>query len=286
MIRTTVEKEGFSGILMPYEDKKDKVMIVITGSNGGIRLAKQCAAFYSRYKMPALAVALFGTKGTPEALDRIPLEYIENAIEWLRKLGYRKIGIDGISKGSELALLSASMFSELSCVIARAPSYYVSEGLVSSGKSRQPSGTSCWSYRGNEIPFARYNYRNFNIPGMILREKEFRLIAINEEKNIKDEDLIPVENIKGPLLLLSGRNDVIWPSYENGLFLERRLNEFSFSYPMRHIVFQYLGHEILIQSSLFYQLAFKDERRYPAECRTERQKLAYELLNWVRNIWK
>ena len=117
MIKTTVDIDGFEGILFPADGRKDKVMIVVSGSNGGMRMTKNCAEFYSKNGVPALAVALFKTKGTQKNLDRVPIEYIESAIKWLRDREYERIGIDGTSKGSEIALLSATMFSELSCVM-------------------------------------------------------------------------------------------------------------------------------------------------------------------------
>ncbi|MBQ5439867.1 MAG: hypothetical protein IIT49_03700, partial [Clostridia bacterium] len=172
MIHTTVKKEGFEGVLYPAQYRYDKVMIVVSGSNGGIKLTKQFAQIYARHGIPALAVAFFGTKQTRKNLDRVPLEYIENSIKWLKSRGYNKIGIDGASKGSELALLCAAKFEKISCVIARVPSYFVSEGLVSCGKSKKPSGTSCWSYKEKELPYAAYNYRSFNLPKIIAEEKE------------------------------------------------------------------------------------------------------------------
>ena len=178
------------------------------------------------------------------------------------------------------------MFSDISLVIARVPSYFVSEGLVSKGKMKKPSGTSCWSYRGKEIPFARYNSRSFNLPKIILKEKELHLISINKEKTVRDEDIIPVEKIKAPILLLSGKNDAVWPSYESCLYIENRLKEKGFEYPVKHIAFEYIGHEMLVSPNPVYKLAFRAERKYKAECKEERKKLAFELLYHIKNQWK
>lgn len=68
---------------------------------------------------PALALALFRTRQTQKDLSCVPVEYVENSISWLKDQGYQKIGIDGTSKGSEMALVAASMFPDISCVIAR-----------------------------------------------------------------------------------------------------------------------------------------------------------------------
>ena len=103
IVITTVRKEGFEGILFKADHTKDKVLIVISGFNGGMKLTKECARFYERHAVPALALAIFGTKQTGKNLDRIPIEYVESAISWLKKQGYRKIGIDGtLPKGASL----------------------------------------------------------------------------------------------------------------------------------------------------------------------------------------
>lgn len=126
-ISTTVAVNGFEGVLYSGDGTKNRVMIVMSGSNGGMKLTKAEALFYHKNGIPALALALFKTKQTGKFLDRVPVEYVENAIKWLKEQGYQNIGIDGMSKGSEMALLSASMFSEISCVIARVPSYHMNQ---------------------------------------------------------------------------------------------------------------------------------------------------------------
>lgn len=286
MLQTTVAVEGFEGILFPAEGRKDKVMIVVSGSNGGMRMTKQCAEFYSKNGIPALAVALFKTKGTQKNLDRVPIEYIENAIKWLKERGYKRIGIDGTSKGSEIALLSASMFQDLSCVIARVSSHFVSEGLIAQGKSKKPSGTSCWSYRGKEIPFAPYNAREFNVPKILLKEKEMHLITVNREKTVTEETLIPIEKIKAPVLILSAVNDTVWPSYESGLYMENYLKMVGFPYKYKHVVFETMSHAMVTEINLIYRLAFKTERRNKEKCAEEREHLKRELLDWVERTWK
>ena len=185
MTKTTVQKDGFEGILYPGNGRKDKVLIVMSGSDGGMKLTKQEAGFYHENGFPALALALFKTSQTPKELSRVPVEYVERAIAWLKACGYEKTGIDGTSKGSEMALVAASMFPELSCVIVRVPSHFVSEGLSGSGKNKAPSGTSCWSYRGEELPYAPYRSRSFNIMEMFMREKERQMTRIEAIKMLE-----------------------------------------------------------------------------------------------------
>lgn len=286
MIKTTVATDGFEGILLPANDRNDKVIIVVSGSNGGMRMAKDCAAFYYKNGISALAVALFKTKGTQKNLDRVPIEYIESAVKWLKSKGYEQIGIDGTSKGSEAALLSATMFLDLSCVVVRVPSHFISEGLVAHGISKRPSGTSCWSYREKEVPFASYNAREINVPKILLKEKEMYLITINREKTVTEDALIPIEKIKAPILILSAVNDVIWPSYESGLYMEGYLKEKMFDYPYKHVAFKTMSHAMLTEISIIYKLAFKTERQNKAKCIEERIRLKNELLEWIEQVWK
>ena len=76
MITTSVQTEGFESILYPGNGRKDKVLIVMSGSNGGMSLTRKAAVFYHQYGFPALALALFKTKQTHPDLSRVPVEYV------------------------------------------------------------------------------------------------------------------------------------------------------------------------------------------------------------------
>lgn len=286
MIKTSMPKTGFEGILFPGDESKEKVMIVMSGSNGGMTLTKQAAKFYDNNGIPSLALALFGTKGTQPFLDRVPVECVENAIIWLKQQGYKRIGIDGTSKGSEMALLAASMFDEISCVIARVPSFFISEGLTGRKKNKGPSGTSCWSYKGKELSYAPYKTRKFNIIKMFIDEKEMHIITFNKDKDVTPESIIPVEKIKAPILLLSSKNDTVWPSYDSSIYIEKKLAEVNFPYIHKHVAYDYMSHALLTELPFIYKLAFKTERKNPQKCSEERKQLKHELLSWVNNVWK
>ena len=285
MITASISKDGFEGILFPGNGRKDKVLIVMSGSNGGMALTKQEAKFYHSNGIPALALALFKTKQTPKELSLVPVEYVERAIDWLKARGYARIGIDGTSKGSEMALVAASRFPELSCVIVRVPSHFVSEGLSGSGKNKAPSGTSCWSYHGKELPFAPYRSRTFDILQTFMREKEMHIITFNRDKDVKPENIIPIENIQAPVLMLSSKHDEVWPSFESAAYMERKLTEIGFPYPHKHVAFAHMSHAALTRLPWIYKMAFKSERQFPEECKMDREALKKWLLDWVETVW-
>ena len=283
---TSVQTEGFEGILYPGNGRRDKVMIVMSGSNGGLTLTKQEAEFYQRHGMPPLALALFRTKKTPKELSRVPVEYVERAIDWLKAQGYARIGIDGTSKGSEMALVAASMFPALSCVIVRVPSHFVSEGLSGSGKDKAPSGSSCWSYRGEELPFAPYRSRTFEILKTFMKEKEMHIITFNRDKDVTPETIIPIERIHAPILMLSSKHDEVWPSFESATYMENRLTETGFPYPHKHVAYAHMSHAVLTKLPWIYRMAFKSERQHPGECERDRAALKRELLEWTEKVWQ
>ena len=221
--------EGFEAILYPGNGRKDKVMIVMSGSNGGMKLTKQEAEFYHRNGIPSLALALFKTKQTPKELSRVPLS--------------------------------------------------------GSGKNKAPSGTSCWSYRGRELPYAPYRSRTFNILQMFMREKEMHIITFNRDKDITPETLIPIENIKAPILMLSSKHDEVWPSYESAVYMEKKLTEIGFPYTHKHIAYEHMSHAVLTRLPWIYKMAFKSERRHLKECAKDRDALKNELLDWVNADW-
>ena len=286
MIRTSVRQEGFEGILYPGDGRKDKVLIVMSGSDGGMALSTQEAKFYDHNGIPALALGLFKTKETPKELSRVPVEYVESAVAWLKQQGYGKVGIDGTSKGSEMALVAASMFPDISCVIVRVPSHFVSEGLSGSGKNKAPSGTSCWSYHGKELPYAPYRSRSFNILKMFLQEKEMHIITFNRDKDVTPETLIPAERIQGPVLMLSSKQDEVWPSFESASLMEEKLTESGFPYPHKHVAYEHMSHGVVTSLPWIYKMAFKSERNNPEGCAKDREALKKELLDWVNITWQ
>ena len=48
MIRVSMKDDGFEGILFLGNGSKDKVIIVMSGSNGGMSMAKHEAEFYHK----------------------------------------------------------------------------------------------------------------------------------------------------------------------------------------------------------------------------------------------
>ncbi len=281
MKREKISRAAWDGYLYPVNDNKDKIMICMTGSDGGLSFATYMARFLQEHDIPALAFGYFKTKHTNSCLNEIPLETLLDAVAWLKENGYRNIGMQAVSKGSEYALTVAAMCSDVSCVIVKSPSYFCSEGLC----KKQPSGSSCWSYLGKAVPYTPYAMRSFNVKQMLWDAKELNILSVNTHKDINPDSIIPVENIQAPILILSAETDTVWPSKENSERIAARLKDKGFSYPYEHITYTYMSHMMSEYMPSYYRYIFKTERGYPEECKRERMAMGEKVLSWIHDVW-
>jgi uncharacterized protein len=215
-------------------------VIVLGGSEGGkpADWAKRIAA--AGY--PALCVAYFKTKTTPATLELIPLEYFKTAIDWFLASGKARPGgviVFGGSKGAELALLLAARVPEIKGVIAIAPSAVVWQGLPA-GWWPIPPALSSWSEHNAPVPFVPYDY---SVMANAERLVDFYRGALGNKAAV-EAAAIPVENINGPILLLAGAEDTLWPSAEMAGMIAERLKRSGFAHRFERIVFPDAGHSL------------------------------------------
>jgi dienelactone hydrolase len=170
-----------------------------------------------------LALAYFRVEPLPKDLIEMPLEYFDRAIAFLKhreSVDPARLGVFGLSKGAEGALLLASRNPSLfQAIVAIAPSSVVWEGGV-----RDPAKTgyaaikpedSSWSFAGRPLPFLA----KVITPETKQRiEKEgsvdtidFYLPALSDRKAVM-RARIPVERITAPVLLVASDADHMWPS--------------------------------------------------------------------------
>lgn len=224
------------------------VVIVLSGSGGGFDLDK--AAVLSRHGFATLALAYFGIAPLPTWLHRIPLEYFEAALTWLYaqpEIDSARIGILGISRGAELALLLGSTFPQIRAIVACAPS---SVAWAASGRDKSTGEIiPCWTWRGKPVPFAPLPLRGFMwrsaFPVVALkRPVMFRNLfrAGLRNREAVERAAIPVEKIHGPILLISGGDDHLWPAAEMSEAIVARLRRNGGAYAAEHLHFARAGH--------------------------------------------
>jgi len=224
------------------------VVIVLGGSGGGFDLDK--AAVLSRHGFATLALAYFGILPLPSWLHRIPLDYFEAALAWLAgqpEIDSRRIGIIGVSRGAELALLLGTRFAQVRAVVAFAPS---SVAWGAGGRDKATGkNIPAWLWRDEPLPFAPLPLRDFMLrsafPVAVLRRpvmfrKLFRAALRNRDAVARAA--IPVEQIAGSILLVSGGDDHVWPAAEMSEAIVARLKHRHFAYSVEHLHYPHAGH--------------------------------------------
>ena len=231
-------------LCMPKEIKSSVVVVSLSGSNGGYSGAR--ARLLASKGIPSLALAYFGKKGLPKTLKEIPLEYFKKAFNFLKNnpsTASLPIVVIGESRGGELALILGSYFpKEVKGVVAYVPSNLVWGGIPE-------HQNSAWTYNNKPLPCILPSQKN---AGKALSKKQQTkaisplTIAIESINNTSEDNIlkasIPIENFKGPLLLISGKDDQMWPSSSSCKQIYEKLT--IKGYNVNHLDYEGTGHNI------------------------------------------
>lgn len=209
-------------------------VIVLGGSEGGLRGSRALARRLSADGFDAIAVSYFGEAGQSARLDLVPIEPVARAREWLEsRPGHGgRIAVMGVSKGAELALLTASRDPRIGAVVVGVPSNVVWQGIDQTGA---PTGSS-WTSEGEPLVYAPYDFSRGFVSIFKLYDDSLPLASPEAE--------IPVERIAGPVLMVSGAADSLWPSAEMARRVEARLTARGFAHPVTNLVFADAGHAV------------------------------------------
>lgn len=236
---TEVREGGLIGVYcLPPGDGPFPAVLVLGGSEGGI--PRVWPAWWASHGVASFGLAYFGVEPLPPHLVHIPLEHFLRAVDWLRDhpaVDGNRVFVWGASRGSEAALLTAAYHPGVAGVIAVSPSSVVWSGL---DFSRGPR--SAWTYRGRPLPFLTAAL-SLDMMRMFLGIPVF--LRDEFERSLKDaaeEVFIPVERVRGPVLLIAGTDDLLWPSDIFVRQIEQRLAAHRFSHPVRTVVVDAAGH--------------------------------------------
>ena len=210
-------------------------ILVLGGSEGGLAGSAPLAKKLASEGYGALALAYFGTDGVPKTLQAVPLETFTKGLDWLASQPGgrpRRIAFFGGSKGGEAALLVASSDRRVCAVVAGVPSNVVWAGINPNDYNSDPG--SSWSRGGKPLAYTAYDTSG---PFTGLLDLYKRSWA-----HAPPEAAIPVEKIRGPVLLVSGRQDKLWPSTAMADAVMARLDRSGFHYAHQHLAYDDAGH--------------------------------------------
>lgn len=243
-----VHEQGLIGTFFQPAGGPHPGMLVLGGSSGVLR--EQEAALLASHGYSTLALTYFGQSDLPPELSNIPLEYFHTAIQWLqanKAVQAEKLGILGYSKGGEAALLLGATFPEIKAIVAFAPPAVAFQGL----SATTPEPTSSWSYQGKQVPFVAYTpsqafiqYTEIALEAQLpLAFKSSYIENLDNSTNL-EEATIQVEKTNGPLLIISGEDDQMWPAQRFGKMIMQRLNSFKHPFSDQHFNYPGAGHRI------------------------------------------
>jgi pimeloyl-ACP methyl ester carboxylesterase len=179
-----------------------------------------------------LALGYFGMPGTPERLDRISLDAVHDAILAAAgnpRVDGRCIALIGGSRGAELALALASRYDDIKAVVAMAPGSAVFVGNTPAMK------TSAFTFHGQPLPFVPVPWSA--VPDLLQHRLRPAFEKMLANTTAVEAAAIPVERINGPVYLMSGSKDEMWPSTRMSRAMMQRLDAQHFPHYHAHDVF-------------------------------------------------
>jgi acetyl esterase/lipase len=213
----------YGNLYLPRHAAGRRPAVLVVGGSGGGLTTSMAAALLAAHGYPSLALAYFKAPGLPQSLHNIALEYFTSGLKLLRA----QPGVDpghvlvaGESRGGEAALLLGARFPRLvNGVIAGVPSSVVHPGWPDASRP-------AWTLGGRPLP--AMSPSEFGLPTPPGRAKA----------------VIPVERIRGPLLVACGEQDVVWPSCGYVDAITARLRAHGFAAPVTALRYRDAGHLI------------------------------------------
>jgi dienelactone hydrolase len=203
----------YGNLYLPKHTAGRRPAVLVFGGSGGGLTTSMAAALLAAHGYPSLALAYFKAPGLPQTLRNIPLEYFTGALGVLRAqrvVDRDHVLVAGESRGGEAALLLGAHFPQLvNGVVAGVPSSVVNPGWPDTTKP-------AWTVRGRPFP---------DPPGTA-------------------QAVIPVERIRGPILLTCGELDQVWPSCASTEAITARLRAHRFAHPVTALRYRDAGHLI------------------------------------------
>jgi hypothetical protein len=250
-LRTRQSPEGLVGTLFHPGGKGPYPGIIVLHGSGG-QPDVGTALMLAAHGYAAFAPKYFGSpEALPDQLAEVPVEYLQRGYDWMRRLRAVRngpVGLFGGSKGAELALLAGATYDWVGAVAAYAPS-----GLVWSGLTYGGEETSSWTLENEPVPYVSTAFPPSVVGDYVASWPLGEPVSLRPTYEVGLERAteaeveaatIHVEDIDGPVTLVSGGDDRLWPSVQLGELVAKRLRDHNHPYAVRHLPTWQAGHAI------------------------------------------
>ncbi len=222
------EADGVVGRLVrPRDPAGCPGVVLLAGSAGGLGdLAT--ARLLAGHGVASLAVGLWNLPGLPDAMLELPVELVGVAARRLREepgVPDHPVTVVGASRGGELALLAGAHLPE----------------QVGSSVSLVGSGAP-WGAVGADVDVNLPAWTVGGVPVPKLWEDESDPDAVLADREALRAAAVPVERIRGQVLLVSGEDDAMWPATPLSEVAVDRAERYGAAERVRHLSYPDAGH--------------------------------------------
>lgn len=225
--------------------KSRGAIMSLTGSGGGVEMNYAPALASIGYDV--FSLAYFAYEDLSEFLYAIPLEYFEEGFEWMkREFGASKMAVQGASRGGELSVVLAAYLPHyVSGAMPIVPMHAASAGWNHKTGEIGPS----WTYKGAEIPYCmtldttsmeEMKRIGEELPNGFPAAPGYKIDL--EQDYVRRDCAIPIENAVGPLLMISGLDDAMWPCAWGSDLIVNRLRAKGYKHHYEHLALRETGH--------------------------------------------
>ncbi len=287
----TLEKEGFLGTFYPGTQYPDSGIILVGGSGEKRELVEERGKTLAQEGFSVLTVGYYLWKPLSKDTVRIPVDYVERAVQWLKNacpVEICRIGMTGLSLGAAYTLLAASLIPEISCVVAVSGFDFVVEGCKNMIVRQH---RSYFTFHGQDIPYEEAEALS-HLPKTLRAWRKNPSYGRNAMNRFYYNECFPdrteksrikVEDINGDVLLLTPGYDDTWPSDQAAPRIMTVLGAHSFAHRYEHVVYEKGSHCLAMPESSLQSIGGEEklqkmlarfltmEKKYPAECKQARQ---------------
>lgn len=297
-------EKGFYGCYWPVEGSRCAILAML-GDDCEDYMAKSAVKWLQ--KKFQVSVLTLSPAHKDYSHHNLPVERIGAAITYLKAQGIEKFGIAGASTTGMYALLAASYYPEITLTIAMTPADFVMEGFYQGkrdGQTEWPGdGESSASWEGKPLPYLPYAYRHPEYGKKIKEEAKrggdliaSREIFVASEKAhpICEEEFIKIERIRGKLLLIGAKDDVLWETEKYIKRMEKRLAEREHTCEVESCIYEHATHFVFPEGMVKTILpvggdlltrVFAAGRKFPKECKAARIDIDRRITQAV-DAWK
>ncbi|MFC7098926.1 acyl-CoA thioester hydrolase/BAAT C-terminal domain-containing protein [Halobaculum marinum] len=254
---SSVDADGLVGIVYTPDGAGPHQPVIVLHGSGGYIPREYCQLLATQGYW-TLGLQYFGPEeALSDDLNGVPIAYFERAVEWVQSRPETVddgIGLVGISRGVEPAILTAASIDTSATVVGYGGSGFLVPSTVGPDVPWTRDGDpivsreqfdAFWSAL-HSTECGDWQDCSFDEPDAVCETVACVLDTVRETaENAYEAVMLPVEDIQGPVSLLTGKQDAVWNASAYSEFALYRLLRNDHDDAFGHYSFPDAGHLFL-----------------------------------------